>query len=68
MHRSVAVAERMARDVERNWGRNGAVVVVVVVKHLDTDVRREIRREQRARVGMHRNHDAGAVRGRYGGY
>lgn len=67
MHRSVAVAERMARDVERNYGGEG---VVVVVEHLDTDVQRGVRRVQRARAGMHARLGsyAGAVRGRYGGY
>lgn len=65
MHRSVAVAERMARDVERNYGRDG---VVVVVEHLDTDVQRGFRRVQRARAEMHAGSYAGPVRGRYGGY
>lgn len=65
MHRSVAVAERMAFDVERNYGGDG---VVAVVEHLDTDVERGIRRAQRARAGMHEDYYAGPVGGRYGGY
>lgn len=65
MHRSVAVAERMAVDVERNYGRYG---VQVVVEHLDTDVVRGLRRERRARAGAHGGFGAGGLGGRYGGY
>ena len=43
-HRSVAVAERLARDLRgRRWER-----VRVEVEHTDTDVEREVRR---ARIG-----------------
>lgn len=49
MHRSVAMVERLADDVERlEWWRDG---VCVVVEHLDTDVERGVRRAQRARAG-----------------
>lgn len=47
MHRSVAMAERMARRV-RGWEG-----VRVVVEHLDTDVVRGVRRGERLRVGVH---------------
>lgn len=47
MHRSVAVAERLARDVE-SWQWQG---VRVGVEHLDTDIERGIKRERRARAG-----------------
>lgn len=63
MHRSVAVAERMARDVEGNYGREG---VRVVVEHLDTDVERGVRREWRARAGRHGVSRAGPGGGRHG--
>lgn len=52
MHRSVAMAERLAGDAEsRPWDE--VVVVVVVDEHLDTDVGRGIRRVQRARAASH---------------
>lgn len=47
MHRSVAVAERLARDVE-SWRWRG---LRVGVEHLDTDIERGIKRERRARAG-----------------
>lgn len=47
MHRSVAVAERLAGDVE-SWRWRG---VRVGVEHLDTDIERGIKRERRARAG-----------------
>lgn len=47
MHRSVAVAERLAGDVE-SWRWRG---VRVGVEHLDTDIERGIKRETRARAG-----------------
>ncbi|KAL9065779.1 MAG: hypothetical protein Q9161_008004 [Pseudevernia consocians] len=50
MHRSVAVAERMARDAQEEFREDG---VVVEVEHLDTDVECGIRRVQRAMVGTH---------------
>ena len=50
MHRSVAVAERMARDAQEDFREDG---VVVEVEHLDTDVECGIRRVQRAMVGTH---------------
>ena len=73
MHRSVAVAERFARDVEsRRWQG-----VHVVVEHLDTDIERAVRRERRARAGRCANrrqgrqghsarYQAGYIAGRYG--
>ena len=48
MHRSVAMAERLARDVQDLWREDG---VVVEVEHLDTDIDRGVRRSQRALVG-----------------
>ena len=57
MHRSVAMAERLARDVQDLWRDDG---VVVEVEHLDTDTDRGVRRPQRARVGTQN-------RGVYGG-
>ena len=48
MHRSVAMAQRLARDVQDYWREDG---VLVEVEHLDTDIYRAIRRPQRARVG-----------------
>ena len=50
MHRSVAMVERLARDVEEGWPPD---LVEVVVEHLDTDVIRAVRRAQRVRAGMH---------------
>lgn len=50
MHRSVAMVERLARDVEEGWLRDW---VEVVVEHLDTDTDRAVRRAQRVRAGMH---------------
>ena len=67
MHRSVAMAERMARDVQDYWREDG---VVVEVEHLDTDIYRAIRRPQRARVGtQNRSVDGGrCIRYASGGY
>ena len=57
MHRSVAVAERMARDVHNDLREHGARVEV---EHLDTDIDRGIHRPQRARVGtQNRSVDGG---------
>lgn len=69
MHRSVAVAERLAGDVE-GWGLDE--VVVPEVQHLDTDVELGVRRAQRIRVETHvregvRGYYDGYLRGRYGG-
>ncbi len=50
MHRSVAMVERLAGDVEEYWPPD---LVEVVVEHLDTDVNRGERRAQRVRAGMH---------------
>lgn len=49
MHRSVAMAERMARRARR-WEGGG---VRVVVEHLDTDVVRGVRRGVRLKAGGH---------------
>ena len=70
MHRSVAMAERLARDMQDLWRENG---VRVEVEHLDTDIDRGIRRQQRARVGTYnRSVDGGRctryASGGYGGY
>ena len=64
MHRSVAMAERLAGDIEDAWRDDG---VIVVVEHLDTDVERGIRRAQRARAGGEGYH-AGYLAGRYSRY
>ena len=50
MHRSIAMAERLARDVVRNWHQ---ALIEVVIEHLDTDVERRVRRAQKAMVGTH---------------
>lgn len=65
MHRSVAVAERLARDVE-GCGRWAGVLVMV--EHLDTDVDRGVRRARRARAGDHdqRTYDGWLGRNRLG--
>ena len=67
MHRSVAMAERLARDVQSLWREDG---VVVEVEHLDTDTDRGVRRAQRARVGtQNRGVDGGrCTRYASGGY
>ena len=67
MHRSVAMAERLARDVQDLWRGDG---VVVEVEHLDTDTDRGIRRAQRAGVGtQNRSVDGGrCTRYASGGY
>lgn len=64
MHRSVAMAERLARDVRR-WRWDG---VCVVVEHLDTDVERGVRRARRAEtVGGRGWGSGGFYAGGYGG-
>ena len=67
MHRSVAMAERLARDVQDFWREDG---VVVEVEHLDTDIDRGMRRPQRAWVGtQNRSVDGGrCTRYASGGY
>ena len=67
MHRSVAMAERLARDVQNLWRGEG---VRVEVEHLDTDIDRGIRRPQRARIGtQNRSVDGGrCTRYASGGY
>lgn len=64
MHRSVAMAERLAGDVE-NWRWEG---LNAVVEHLDTDVVRGIRRAQRRNAVMHGQYCAGYLSGRYSEY
>lgn len=70
MHRSGAMAERLAWDVE-GWGLDE--VFVSDVQHLDTDVVRGMRRVQRARVRTHgrereRGDHDGYPRGKYRSY
>ena len=50
MHRRVAMAEQLARDVIRSWPQ---ALIEVVIEHLDTDMERGVRRAQRVIVGMH---------------
>lgn len=47
-HRSVAMAERLADEIEQ-WDR-----IVVQREHLDTDVERGLRRYPRTEAGKHK--------------
>lgn len=62
MHRSVAMAERLATDM-RSWRWDGFEGVNLVVEHLDTDVRRGVRRAQRARAVVHEQYCVANMRG-----